>query len=64
MTTGSKRILTSIVIAVVASIIVLGLVDYLFDGSSDVTRFAVTTVLYGVIWIPLVFIFVLRKDRR
>ena len=51
-------------IAVVASIIALGLVASLLDGSSDLTRFAVTTVLYGVIWIPLVFIVVIRKDRR
>lgn len=64
MTPGSKRVLTSIVIAVVASIIALGLVASLLDGSSDVTRLAVTTVLYGVIWIPLGFIFVIRKDRR
>ena len=64
MTAGSKRVLTSIVIAVVASIIALGLVASQLDGSSDVTRLAVTTVLYGVIWVPLVFIFVIRRDRR
>ena len=56
--------MTSIGIGIVASVAAMALISYYFSESSGVVRLAVTTLVYGVVWVPLLIIFVIRKSDK